>query len=120
VSTFVAFGIAPVLPQNDADDLPATFAAGVLDADSEADEDGEADGDAEADGDGETGREGDVESDGTATTDGSAWAEDTGSATSVRGDGAHPATAVTTATAQRLNRRTRTGAAWRTPAPAST
>jgi hypothetical protein len=107
VSTFFAFGMSEVLPQNEDDEFPATLtgAAGVLFvALTETEGDGETDLDAGAEGEGRDG-DGEVETAGTAA--GAA----AGRATGVRDEGPHPATRATTDTAKRLDTRKRTRAA---------
>jgi hypothetical protein len=106
--------MSEVLPQNDADEFPAILtgaaAAGFFDAGVF---DGDADGEADGEGDAEGGRE-------TGAGAGEATKDATGAACGVRADGAQPATAATTDTAQRLNTRRRTRAACRAKTPRST
>jgi hypothetical protein len=101
VSTFFAFGMSEVLPQNDADELPATLAGGFFVGET----DGEGDTDRETEGvtEGTTAAEG--------TGDGTAAGAAAGAACGVRAAGAHPATRVTTDTAETLHTRRRTEAA---------
>jgi hypothetical protein len=116
VSTFFAFGMPAVLPQNDADEPPATLTGAVLPVAFPAVFLGETDGD----GEGDVVETAEGPADAVGPTDETAGGAAAGAAFGVREEGAQAATRATTDTAKRLNNRTRTEADWPEHRPWST